>query len=109
MRNKRILLAGLLAPLLIAGCLVSRGPRGEGITIVPILPALVVLDAEPYYVHEGYHYHYRNGGWFYAQSRSGPWVSLPRDHYPKEVRFRDMDNNRGQEQKRKHESEHQER
>ena len=49
----------------------------------------MVLEAGPYYVNEGYHYHYVDNGWYYARSRSGPWAPLPRDHYPREVRFKD--------------------
>jgi len=94
MSTKRTVLAGLLVPLILAGCVMVPGPRG-GVTFVPILPPVVVLDAEPYYVHEGYHYYYRNNGWYYARSRSGPWVPLPRDHYPREVRYRNGGAERG--------------
>jgi hypothetical protein len=89
MSAKKIVLVGLFAPFMLTGCLMVPGPRGEGVALVPFLPPIVVLDAEPYYVHEGYHYYYRNDGWYYSHSRSGPWVVLPRDHYPREVRFRD--------------------
>ena len=106
MNTKRITWAALLAPLVVAGCLVSPGPRGE-VTIAPMLPAIVVLDTEPYYVHQGYHYHYQDGGWYYAQSRNGPWASLPRDHYPKEVKYKGKEG--GGEKDKKHDAEHQER
>jgi hypothetical protein len=79
--------AGLLGSFMFGGCLMVPGPRGMGVMVVPPLPRIVVLGAEPYYVHGGYHYYYRNDGWAYSHSRSGPWVDLPRDHYPKEVRF----------------------
>jgi hypothetical protein len=92
MSAKRTMWAGLLVPFLLAGCLMVPGPRG-GVSLVPllppILPPIVVLETEPYYVQEGYHYYYRNDGWYYSRSRGGPWVDLPRDHYPREVRFRD--------------------
>jgi len=68
--------------------LMVPGPRGAGVVVVPALPAVVVLEAEPYYVQAGYHYHYLNDGWYYSRSRSGPWISLPRDHYPKEVKYK---------------------
>lgn len=63
--------------------------RGPQIVIAPPLPPLVVFETEPYYVHQGYHYHYQNNGWYYSRSKSGPWTSLPRDRYPKEVHYRD--------------------
>ena len=85
----KIVFAGLLVSFMLTGCLLVPGPRGGEVTVVPILPPVVVLDAEPYYVHEGYHYYYRDDGWYYSHSRSGPWVALPRDHYPREVRYRD--------------------
>lgn len=89
MNAKRILWAALVVPFMLAGCLLVPGPRAGRADVVPILPPLVVLDAEPYYVHDGYHYHYRNDGWYYAHARSGPWIALPRDHYPREVKYRD--------------------
>jgi len=88
MSVKKAVLAGLLVPLLLAGCLLVPGPRGRGAVLVPPLPPLVVLETEPYYVHGGYHYHYRNDGWYYSNSRTGTWAPLPRDHYPKEVKFK---------------------
>lgn len=87
--------AGLLVSFMLGGCVMVPGPRGGGVVLVPPLPPLVVLDAEPYYVHGGYHYYYQNGGWYYAHSRRGPWAELPRDHYPREVRFRDRGAERG--------------
>ena len=80
-------LAVMLMPLVLAGCLVVPGRRGELVPLVPFLPPIVMLDGGPYYVHEGYHYYHRNDGWYYSRSRSGPWTVLPKDHYPKEVRF----------------------
>ena len=105
MRVKISVLAGLLGMLLAAGCLMEPGPRGVGVTIVPILPTVVVLDADPYYYHEGYHYYYRDHGWYYAQSRNGPWLALPHDHYPREVRYKNENN----EHDRRHDGERPER
>ena len=87
MNARRNMVAGMLVSFTLAGCVMVPGPRG-GVSFVPILPPLVVLDAEPYYVHQGYYYYYQNNGWYYSHSRGGPWVDLPRDHYPREVRFR---------------------
>ena len=92
--NTNTMLAWLLVPIMFAGCLLVPGPRG-GVAMVPLLPPLVVLDAEPYYVHQGYYYYYQNNGWYYSRSKGGPWVDLPRDHYPREVRFRNGGNERG--------------
>jgi len=48
----------------------------------------VVLEEGPYYRHGGYFYYYQGTTWSYSQSRGGPWVALPRDRYPKEVKFK---------------------
>ena len=73
--------------LLLTGCLVAPR-RGGGVEVLPVLPAVVELDVEPYYVYGGYYYSYSNDRWFYATSRSGPWVDLPRSHWPRETRRR---------------------
>lgn len=95
MSSKRMMLAGLIFMCMLAGCLMAPVPQGGGVAFVPILPPIVVLGPEPYYVQGGYHYYYRDGGWAYSHSRSGPWMDLPRDHYPREVRFKDGGNGRG--------------
>ena len=89
MEMKRILLAVLLVAVMLSACLVVPGRRGHDVVVVPALPTIVVLEEEPYYYHSGYHYYYQGGGWSYSRSRSGPWVELPRGHYPKEVRFKE--------------------
>lgn len=88
MRSNQIALAGLLVTCMLSGCYIVPGPHGEGVSIVPALPAVLVLDTEPYYYQGGYHYYYHDNAWFYARSRSGPWVALPRDRYPHETRYR---------------------
>jgi hypothetical protein len=50
--------------------------------------------------YNNYHYHYRNDRWYYSNSRSGPWVDLPRDRYPKEVGFKGRGDERGRGEKR---------
>jgi hypothetical protein len=75
--------------LLLAGCVVGRRHRGESAAAVPALPPVVVLASEPYYVHQGYYSHYRNDGWYYSRTERGPWAPLPRERYPREVRFED--------------------
>lgn len=92
--QKTVSAALLVSVIMITGCLMVPGPRG-GVSFVPILPPLVVLGPEHYYAHEGYHYRYENNNWRYSRSRSGPWAELPRDHYPREVRYRDQDRERG--------------
>jgi len=92
---KKGLLAVLFAVFLLGGCVVGPGRHGSGIVVVPPLPSVVVLEEEPYYYHGGYHYYYQNDRWSYSSSRSGPWVELPRDRYPKEVRFKGRGGDRG--------------
>lgn len=89
-----LLIVSLVAVFLLTACAVVPAGRGHGsggVTIVPILPHIVVLDVEPYYFHSGFHYHYKKERWYYSRSRSGPWIDLPRDHYPKEVRYKKRD------------------
>jgi hypothetical protein len=106
-----ILLCLLAMSFLFAGCLVRPGRGHHGtVLIAPPLPPLVVLSVEPYYVQDGYHYHYQNDRWYYSQSRQGPWVDLPRDRYPRRVEYkrdergrdqgRDQDHDRGRDQER---------
>jgi hypothetical protein len=92
-------LAAPLTLLLLSGCVV--GPRGHGPGVsfgvgiaVPTLPLVVELGSDPYYVQGGYTYFYDNDRWRYSESRSGPWVDLPRSHYPRETRYRDRPNGR---------------
>jgi hypothetical protein len=99
-RMKRLLLAVPLVVFLVAGCVVGPGPRGSGMVVVPALPSIVVLETEPYYYQGGYHYYYQNDRWSYSNSRSGPWVELPRDRYPREVKYKGRDDERGRDDKR---------
>ena len=105
---KTIFLALLLGVFLFVGCVVAPGRRGSGVIVVPALPSIVVLETEPYYFHSGYHYHYQNDRWYYSNERRGPWAELPRDRYPKEVRYkgrgheRGGDDDRGRGEKRGH-------
>jgi len=84
--NRMLIVVPLMA-LMLTACVVS--PTGDGrLVVAPALPVIVELGTEPYYQQGGYHYYYNNNRWTYAQSRSGPWVELPRDHYPRETRFK---------------------
>lgn len=94
----KIFIAAPLAALLLSACVVAppgRGGRvgvGVGIGIsVPTLPLIVELGSDPYYSHGGYTYFYDNDRWRYSESRAGPWLDLPRSHYPRETRFRGRD------------------
>ena len=85
---KNTLIIPLFATLLLTGCVVTATPGG-GLQVVPILPTVIELDAEqPYYEQNGYHYYYANDRWQYSSSRSGPWIELPRSHWPRETRWR---------------------
>ncbi len=98
---KGILIAVLLAVSLLGACAVRTGYRGEAV-IVPALPSIVVLEEEPYYYQGGYYYYYHDNRWSYSNSRSGPWMELPRDRYPKETRFKGRGDDRGRGEKRGH-------
>ena len=84
-RYLMIPMAGTL--LFLTSCVATVGPRGTHVAVAPPLPAVVEL-VSPYYVYSGYHYHYRGKGWYYASSKGGRWIALPRHHYPRVVRFK---------------------
>ena len=84
----RMLIVAPLTALILTACIVAPVDRGPGMVVAPALPLIVELGAEPYYYHGGYHYYYNNDRWSYSNTRSGPWVDLPRSHYPKETRFK---------------------
>jgi hypothetical protein len=92
--RRTAIFALILMALLSACAVVPAGRHGE-LELVPLLPPVVVFDTDPYYVHGGFYYHYDNDAWFYSRSRSGPWLDLPRAHYPREVRFRGHEGWRG--------------
>lgn len=85
----KMLYVAPLAALLLASCVVVPKHGAREVVIVPALPHIVELGAEPYYFHGGYYYHYHNARWSYSRARTGPWIDLPRDHYPREIRYRD--------------------
>jgi len=91
----------IFAALLSAACVMSTGPHGTTVSVAPALPVVVEL-AEPYYVYGGYHYYYNDARWYYSHQRSGPWIDLPRDRYPREVRQRGYGDERGKGWKRGH-------
>ena len=83
--------AVLLAALLLTGCVVAPADRDAGWVVAPALPVVVELGVEPYYFHNGFYYYYHNQLWSYSHERTGPWRELPRDRYPREIRYRDRD------------------
>ncbi len=89
------------ATLLFTACVMTAGPHGTSITIAPPLPVVVEL-ADPYYAYGGFYYFYNNDRWYYSRSRSGPWIDLPRDRYPREVRGKGYGHDRGKGLKRGH-------
>lgn len=91
----RMLIVVPLTALLFTACVVAPSHRGSGVILAPALPLIVELGAEPYYYQGGYHYYYNRDRWSYSNSRSGPWIDLPRSHYPREVRIRGGDDGRG--------------
>jgi hypothetical protein len=78
----------LPALVLLTGCMVESRPGG-GLELVPMLPAVVEVGPDGYYAHQGYHYFYTGGGWYYSDRRDGVRRELPRSHWPREVRRRD--------------------
>ena len=76
----------ILGMLLLASCMASVGPHGAQVAIAPPLPPLVEL-ATPYYAHAGYRYYYNANRWYYAPSKNERWIVLPKDRWPREVRF----------------------
>lgn len=84
----------LLAALLLSACVVTPAD-GPDYVVAPALPVIVELDIVPYH-HGGYYYYYHHHDhrWTYSKSRNGPWMELPRDRYPREIRYKDRDRDR---------------
>jgi len=87
----KLLVVAILAALTLTACIVSPGPPGYGGVMVAPLPATVELGPDPYYYQSGHYYFYENNHWRYSSSRAGPWMDLPRSHWPKETRYRGRD------------------
>ena len=84
---KKTMIFAAVSAFLFAGCAIGFNRHGN-LVVVPALPVTVELDADQYYYQNGYYYHHEGDVWFYSQSRQGPWVNLPRSHYPREVHYR---------------------
>jgi hypothetical protein len=91
MKMHRMLYAALLAALLPTACYVV--PADSDYVVAPALPVVVELGVEPYYYHGGFHYYYHDHDhrWDYSRSRAGPWKALPKNRYPREIRYKDHD------------------
>ncbi len=83
-------LAPLLAASLLAGCVVAPADRDYDVVVAPALPAIVEFEVRPYYYHGGFYYYYHDHDrvWRYSHHREGPWKVLPRDRYPREIRYK---------------------
>jgi len=84
---KKCFLTLIFAASMCLSCAATLGPHGASVAIAPPLPVTVEL-VDPYYVYGGYYYYYDNDRWYYSRSRDGRWIDLPRDRYPREVRFK---------------------
>jgi hypothetical protein len=100
---KNLLLVALFALFVLTACVVTPGPGNYGVEVAPALPSVVVLDAEPYYQQHGYFYFYQNERWHYSRSRGGPWLELPRSHWPSETRHHGRGHDHGRDEMREHE------
>jgi hypothetical protein len=89
---KKTMIIAAISAFLFAGCAIGFNRHGN-LVVVPALPTTVELDADQYYYQNGYYYHHDGDIWVYSQSRQGPWVNLPRSHYPREVRYRGHEEN----------------
>lgn len=85
----KMLIVVPLTALLLSACIVAPARHGPGLVVAPALPLVVELGADPYYYQSGYYYYYNNDRWSYSNVRAGPWIELPRSHYPREIRYRD--------------------
>ncbi|HUI91479.1 MAG TPA: hypothetical protein VLX68_04440 [Chitinivibrionales bacterium] len=78
----------LVCGVLFLNCAVGFVGRRGHVVIVPALPEIVEVDPDGYYYQGDYVYWYNGGVWFYARSRGGPWIRLPRERYPHDTHFR---------------------
>lgn len=80
----------LFSLVILSSCMVAP-TQGGGLQIIPVLPAIVEVDSDNYYAHDGYHYFYTNDRWYYSDSRNGHRSELPRSHWPRETHQRGGD------------------
>ena len=94
----RVFFVAPLLALMLSACVVAPDRYGPGVVVAPALPVVVELGVEPYYFHSGYYYYYHNNAWSYSNAKAGPWRELPRDRYPREVRYREQRDHRDRDQ-----------
>lgn len=103
---KRLMVVGAL--LLATGCAAVVTPHGTYLEPLPFvvtvppatvsvapspyvaerlrpLPEVYVYPDRPIYYYGGVYYNYWSGGWYYAPERRGPWHTLPRNYYPRQM------------------------
>jgi hypothetical protein len=98
---QRMFYAALLTVLLLSGCVVAPAHHGgPDVIVAPALPVVVELGVEPYYFHSGFYYYYHDHAWSYSRERAGPWRDLPRDRYPREIRYKDREHDRDRDRDR---------
>jgi hypothetical protein len=93
MKKTRMFYGPLFAALLLSACVVRPAHDNDYYVVAPALPVIVELGVEPYYFHSGFYYYYqeRDHRWSYSRDRTGPWKELPRDRYPREIKYKDRD------------------
>lgn len=86
----RIIHLAPIAALLLSACVVVPDHPGPGVVVAPALPGTVEFEVDPYYFYGGFYYYYHDHdhAWRYSRSRSGPWMDLPKDRYPREIRYK---------------------
>jgi hypothetical protein len=84
---KKFLPILIFVAVMCMACVATVRPHGASVAIAPSLPVVVELS-DPFYFYNGYYYYYHGDRWYYSQSKGGTWIDLPRNHYPKEVRFK---------------------
>ena len=82
---RKLLFSLIFLTITATSCVATVDRYGVGVSIAPALPVVVELES-PYYVYGGYYYYYHGDRWYYSRARGGPWVALPRDRYPREIR-----------------------
>ena len=98
--KKRFLIIIVMAFMSVS-CVTTVGHRGSYVAIAPPLPVTVEsVDPYSYYTYGGFYYYYHGDRWYYSRSKSGRWIDLPRNHYPKGLKFKSKRNVRVQEENR---------
>lgn len=102
---KKFIFILIFAAFTSVSCVAAVRPYGADVAVAPHLPIVVEL-VDSYYVYSGYHYHYHQNRWYYSKTKDRHWKHLPKERYPREVRFKKKRNetHRGDERYRKNDS-----